>query len=428
MSIFTSLYTGASGLEAHGDAISVVGDDIANASTVGFKNERANFSNVIGGATLAGQNVGDGVRMSSTQTMFGQGSLETTGRNLDVAISGNGFFVVKGNYDGQQGAYYSRDGQFSLDDSGTLVNTEGMKVQGYTIDATGKMSTTPSDLVIGGASSPNPTTESTMSVNLDASSTTPVAAWNPATPAATSNYSTSTTVYDSLGAAHRVDVYFRQNATGQWDYHAMVDGGDLTGGTPGTPTEIASGNMTFNTDGSLQSVNALTSSANFLNAAPGQAITFNFGDPIAAGGTGLAGTTQYASASTVNATSQDGYAAGSLSNVTVGSDGTITGTFSNGESRSIARLALATFASTDGLQRQGDQLFSQTQTSGQALVDAAGVGGRGSTTSGALEQSNVDLSSELVTLIAYQRAFSANSKTVQTADQMLQEIDNLKQG
>ena len=427
MSIFTSLYTGASGLEAHGDAISVVGDDISNASTVGYKDEEAQFSNVIGGATLSGQNVGDGVRMSGTQTEFGQGSLETTGRNLDVAISGNGFFVVNGNYNGEQGSYYTRDGSFSLNDSGTLVNEEGMAVQGYTIDPTGKMSTTPSDLTIGGASPPNATTEVTMGVNLDSTSTTPTAPFDPTNPAATSNYSTSTEVYDSLGDAHRVDVYYVDNGNGQWDYHALVDGGDLTGGTPGTPTQIASGNMTFNTDGSLQSVNALTSSANFLNATPNQAITFNMGDPIAAGGTGLAGTTQYASASTVNAVNQDGYAAGSLSNVTIGDDGTVTGTFSNGESRSIARLALATFASQDNLQRQGDQLFSQSQTSGQALVDAAGVGGRGSTTSGALEQSNVDLSSELVTLIAYQRAFSANSKTVQTADQMLQEVDNLKQ-
>lgn len=428
MSIFTSLYTGASGLEAHGDAISVVGDDIANASTVGYKNERADFSNVIGGTIVNGQNVGDGVRMSSVQTMFGQGSLENTGRNLDVAISGNGFFVVKGNYDGQQGAYYSRDGQFTINDTGTLVNSEGMNVQGYTIDPSGKMSTTPGDLVIGGASAPNATTVATMAVNLDSGSTTPTLPWNPANPAGTSNYSTSTQVYDSLGQAHRVDVYYRDNGGGQWDYHAMVDGGELTGGTAGTPTEIASGTMQFNTDGSLQSVNALTSSANFLNATPNQAITFNMGDPIATGGTGLAGTTQYASPSTVNAVNQDGYAAGSLSNVTIGDDGTVTGTFSNGESRSIARLALATFASSDGLQRQGDQLFSATQNSGQALVDAVGVGGRGSTTSGALEQSNVDLSSELVTLIAYQRAFSANSKTVQTADQMLQEIDNLKQG
>ncbi|HEX4461088.1 MAG TPA: flagellar hook protein FlgE [Polyangia bacterium] len=427
MSIFTTLYTGASGLEAHGDAISVVGDDISNASTVGYKDEEAQFANVIGGATLAGQNVGDGVRMSGTQTEFGQGSLETTGRNLDVAISGNGFFVVNGNYNGQQGSYYTRDGSFSLNDSGTLVNEEGMAVQGYTIDPTGKMSTTPSDLVIGGASPPNATTEVTMGINLDSTSTTPTTPWDPANPAATSNYSTSTEVYDSLGDPHRVDVYYVDNGGGQWDYHAMVDGGDVTGGTAGVPTEIASGNMTFNTDGSLQTVNALTSSANFLNATPNQAITFNMGDPISAGGTGLAGTTQYASASTVNAVNQDGYAAGSLSNVTIGDDGTVTGTFSNGESRSIARLAMATFASQDNLQREGDQLFSQSQTSGQALVDAAGVGGRGSTTSGALEQSNVDLSSELVTLIAYQRAFSANSKTVQTADQMLQEVDNLKQ-
>jgi flagellar hook protein FlgE len=427
MTLFTTLYTGASGLAAHGDAISVVGDDIANASTIGFKESRAEFADVIGGTAANGQNTGDGVRMAGTQTLFGQGQLQSTGRNLDLAVNGNGFFVVAGNYGGQQGSYYTRDGRIALDNTGTLVNSEGLALQGYTIDPTGKMSQSTGNLQLGGQSAPNATTTATMAVNLD-SGATPPAAWSAANPAGTSNYSTSTTVYDSLGASHRVDVYFRDQGAGVWEWHAMVDGGELTGGTPGTPTEIAGGTMTYTASGALQSVTTTASSASFINAKPNQAITFNFGDPIASGGTGLVGSTQFAGGSSVKSVSQDGYGAGTLSDVSIDGDGTVTGKFSNGQSRAIARLALANFSSENGLQRIGDQLFAATQASGQALVDAAGTGGRGSISSGSLEGSNVDLSSELVTLIAYQRAFSANSKTVQSADQMLQEIDQLKQG
>jgi flagellar hook protein FlgE len=425
MSIFTSLYTGWSGLDAHGEAISVVGDDIANASTIGFKESRAQFSDVIGGTAANGQKMGNGVRMSGTETLFGQGSLQNTGRSLDLAISGNGFFVVHGNHGGQSGDYYSRDGRFSLDKSGTVINSEGLALQGYAIDATGKMSTTQADLKIGGESPASPTTSATMGVNLDSASVTP-AAFSAANPAGTSNYSTSTTVYDSLGASHRVDVYFRNQGGGNWEYHAMVDGGELTGGTAGVPTEIAGGTLNYNTNGALNSVTPGASSASFLNATANQAITFNFGDPIAAGGTGLAGSTQFSEPSSVKSSTQDGYAAGNLTDVAIGDDGTITGKFSNGQSRPVARLALATFAAEEGLQRAGGQLFAATPKSGAALVDAAGVGNRGAISSGALEESNVDLSAELVTLIAYQRAFSANSKTIQTADEMLQEINTLK--
>jgi flagellar hook protein FlgE len=425
MSIFTSLYTGWSGLDAHGEAISVVGDDIANASTIGFKESRAQFSDVIGGTAANGQKMGNGVRMSGTETLFGQGSLQNTGRSLDLAISGNGFFVVHGNHNGQTSDYYSRDGRFALNKDGTLVNSEGLALQGYTIDAAGKMSTTPADLQIGGEAPASATTSATMGVNLDSGSTV-LPAFNPANPTATSNYATSTTVYDSLGAAHRVDVYFRNQGGGNWEYHAMVDGGELTGGTAGTPTEIAGGTMSYTSNGALNSVTPSAGTASFLNATPNQAIAFNFGDPIATGGTGLAGSTQFASPSSVKSSTQDGYAAGNLTDVSIGDDGTITGKFSNGQSRPVARVALATFAADEGLQKVGGQMFAASPKSGAALVDAAGVGNRGSISSGALEESNVDLSSELVTLIAYQRAFSANSKTIQTADEMLQEIDSLK--
>lgn len=341
MSIFTTLYTGTSGLQAHGDAIDVVGDNIANVSTVGFKESRANFSDVIGGTFANGQSVGQGVRMNGTETLFGQGSMQSTGRALDLGINGNGFFVVAGKFDGVQGQFYSRDGRIALDNTGTLVNAEGLKLQGYTIDATGKMSASPGDLQIGGQSAPNATTKASMQVNVDSTSPVPPP-WNAANPSGTSSYSTSMTVYDSLGNAHRADVYFRNAGGGSVEWHAMVDGGELTGGTAGTPTEIGTGTLTFDTSGNLTGGATGTATASFTGAKPGQAITFDF-----------TGSTAYAAGSTVNSVNQDGYGAGNLTDVAVADDGTITGKFSNGQSRDIARVALASFASDEGLHRVG---------------------------------------------------------------------------
>src|SRR5215475_5640278 len=189
MSISTTLFTGASGLEAHSDAISVVGDNIANASTVGFKSSRASFEDALGGAAANGQRLGGGVRMGGPETLFGQGTLQSTGNNLDFAIRGNGFFAVSGDHNGMSSTYYTRDGRFQLDNTGTVVNSDGLKLQGYTIDPTGKMSTPPAVF--------DPTSA--------------------ATATSTSNYQTSMTAYDSLGNAHRVDLYFRNNGGGQWD-------------------------------------------------------------------------------------------------------------------------------------------------------------------------------------------------------------------
>ena len=427
MSILTSLYTGASGLGAHGDAIGVVGDNIANASTVGFRASRASFADVLGGSAPSTQRFGSGVRMTGPQTQFVQGSLQQTGNSLDLAIRGNGFFAVSGNHQGVTNTYYTRDGRFGKNADGLLVNGEGMRLQGYTIDPTGQLASAPGDIVLSGQTSPpNPSTGVTMAVNLD-SDATPPAAWAPATPSTTSSFSTSTTVYDSLGAAHRVDLYFRNNAAGDWEWHAMVDSGDL-GAAPGTPTEIGAGQLGFTPAGALDTEIITTApSVSFANATPNQAITFDFGDSITTdGGTGLAGSTQFAGDSEVNAVDQDGYGAGTLQDVSIAQDGTITGQFSNGDSRAVARVALAHFAADSGLRRAGAQLFEATSESGQPALGLAATGGTGYIASESLETSNVELGQELVTLIAYQRAFQANARTVTTADEMLSEISNLK--
>jgi flagellar hook protein FlgE len=425
VSIWNNLYIGISGLNAQGEAISIVGDNIANVSTVGFKASRAGFSDVIGG--LSGSTrMGAGVRMENSQLLFEQGVLQQTDGMLDLAINGRGFFVVNGNHDGLTGTYYTRDGRFGMDQSGYVVNQEGLRLQGYLVDAAGEQGVQVGDLQLGALQSqPLPTANVSIALNLDSSETAPVA-WDPADPVSTSNFATSNTVYDSLGNAHRVDMYFRTNGDGTWEWHAMVDGGELTGGQAGVPTEIASGALSFTTSGQLDTETLNNSSADFLGATPGQAIAFDFGDALADGGTGLAGTTQFAGPSSVNSTTQDGFGFGSLVDFVVSENGTIEGLFSNGQRRAVARVALANFAGEDGLQRAGGQLFRETSASGQPLVDAAATGGRGSLSGGALESSNVDLTNELVTLIAYQRAFQANVKTVQTADEMLSEIANLK--
>ena len=430
MSLLNSLFTGASGMTAHGGAISVVGDNIANVSTIGFKRERAGFADVLGGS-LGGQRLGAGVRLGSVDTQWEQGSMQQTGGALDVAIRGQGLFVVSGQHDGQTGQYYTRDGRFSLDKTGYLVDPRGLNVQGYTIDAAGVMATSPSDLQLTGiTSAPAATTAANVSLRLDAAAqTTPLPAWNPANPTATSNYATSVTVYDSLGAPHKVDLYLRAQGggTGGWEWHAMVDGGELTGGTAGTPTEIATGTMTFDTSGALLTETPGATSANFVNAAPAQAIAFDFGDAITTdGGTGRAGTTQPDGANSVVALDIDGHGAGQLTDIHIADDGTIEGAFDNGDTRALGRLALATFTDEQGLRRAGDSLFTETSASGQPLIDAAAVGGRGSVSAGALEGSNVELGDELVTMIAYQRAFQANVKTVTTADEMLAEVAQIK--
>lgn len=424
MSITNSLYIGISGLMAHGDAISVVGDNIANASTVGYKRNRASFSDLLGGE-LGAQRLGGGVRLGGTQTMYEQGSITQTGNNMDLAISGGGMFVVKGNHGGHDGQYYTRDGRFQLDNKGYVVDQHGMRLQGYAV-TNGQRSTSVGDLALGAHQSPPvPTTKAGMTLNLDANAVAP-AAWDPANPNTTSNYATSTTVYDSLGAAHHVDTYFRSTGGGQWEWHAMVDGGELTGGTAGTPTEIGSGTMTFDASGKLAAQTTIASSASFLNAQPNQAIAFNFGDDLASGGTGLAGTTSFAGASSVSGVDVDGHGSGNLVDLSISDDGKITGIYDNGDKLDIAQIGLATFASQEGLERVGDGMMSATAASGQALIDIAGTGARGSLVSGALEASNVDLGTELVTLIAYQRAFQANAKTVTTADEMMNDINNLK--
>lgn len=427
MSILSSMYAAAAGLGAHGNAIGVVSDNIANVDTIGFKASRGRFEDVLGSTVASGllANVpGQGSRLAGVDAMFRQGALLSTGVATDLAIEGNGFFMVRGDFQGVDGSFFTRDGQFHLDANGHLVNPHGLDVQGYLADAQGNLGAALTDVIIPPTANvpPRATTRTDIAVNLDAASVIPPA-FDPLNPSTTSNFSSSVTVYDSLGAAHNVDVYFRQAAPGSWEWHALVDGGELTGGTAGVATEIANGTLTYTTDGRLDTEAIGASTADFIGATPGQVITFDFGDAITTdGGTGMLGSTAYAAPSTLTALTQDGYASGSLAGITVAEDGRVTGAFTNGERRLLGQVALATFRNQNGLLRAGAGMYVSSDASGQALVGSAGSGGRGNISAGSLEQSTVDLAQEFVNLIAYQRGFQANSKAVRTADDMLSEL------
>jgi flagellar hook protein FlgE len=432
MSLLTSLYTGATGLDASSTELEVVGDNIANANTIGFKKSRADFAdalsqNLIGATPSGGGQVGLGVNVLVVQKIMTQGSLSNTGVATDLAIDGQGFFVVKGSHGGVNSSFYTRNGTFSIDKSGFFTNQEGLRVQGYAADATGAITNSAlGDLQIGNASTaPLATTTITMRANLASDAVTPAAAWDPANPAATSNFSTSITVYDTLGAAHQVDVYFTKTAAGAWDYHALTDGAGVTGGTAGTPVEIATGTLTYDTQGRLTAQTG-TSNFNPLGAVGPQALALNFGTPTGGGGTGLDGVTQFASPSATSFLDQNGYTSGQLSGVSINTKGEVMGAFTNGQSRVLGQVALANFEAPDQLNRVGGNLYAEVPASGPATVGAPGTADRGAIVAGALEQSNVDLSAEFIRMIAAQRQFQANAKTLTTSDSLLQELMNIK--
>ncbi len=429
MSLMTSMNSGVSGLDASSTDLTVIGDNIANANTVGFKEGRADFEAALSQSALAGATggqVGLGTSVQAVQKMMTQGALSSTGNATDLAIDGSGFFVVKGTNSGVSGQYYTRDGQFTFDSNGYLTNIDGLRVQGYLADSEGAVQPALGDLQIGNlTAAPQPTANITVKANLESDATAITATFDPADKT-TFNFSSSTTVYDSLGKDHQVDLYFVKTGDGTWTYHALTDGGGLSGGTAGTPVEIGSGDLTFDTSGKLASVANQTSSFNPLNAVGPQALNFNLGTPTASGGTGVDGITQFASASTVTYVNQDGYSSGTLSSLKVDTTGDVTGTFSNGRSRVVGRVAVASFSSPDKLSRTGGNLFQEVPESGQPAIGNPSEGGRGSLVAGSLEQSNVDLATEFTNMITAQRNYEANSKTITTADQLLSELIAIK--
>jgi len=442
MSLGNALNSSVSGLDAMSRAISVVGDNIANVNTPGFKERRAEFGDVLGQSITTGggfSQTGAGVKTSRVSTIYSQGTFESTGRPTDLAIEGRGFFVV----DDTTGARaYTRAGIFGFDNNGFLSTPDGARVQGYEINSsTGTVSGTLGDISINTTVSPPQQTSSyQLSLNLDANSTPVAAAFDWSNPDGTSTFRTAATVYDSLGNPHTVTTFFRNTTTAnEWTYHVGIDSADTTT-PPATPgdlfVEVGNGTLTFDAAGLLVGVNAGGapladgSQSHSLTlpfsggADPTQAMGLNFG-PFAGGGSGDA-TTQFGGAdSAVNSFTQDGFGPGNLQGIQIGLDGVITGQYSNGANLDIAQIVLATFPNTEGLVAVGSNRLIESNASGQPLFGGAQSGTMGSVRSSTIEQSNVDLATQFVKMIVHQRAFQANTRTVSVANELMSNLVGL---
>lgn len=428
MGVVSSMATSISGLETNGQALAVISDNIVNAQTVGFKASRAEFGNILAqdigiGGGGSGQ-IGRGAHMSGVTNLLTQGPVTRTDRGTDLAISGNGFFVVKSDALGQT---YTRDGSFRFDKEGWLVNLSGHRVQAYEATPTGQITGKLSDVRVPyNTIAARATNKIDLHVNLDARlpKSLPL---NPLKPEETAQFTTGLQVFDSVGNAQALTMYFNKTDDSTWEWHAMTDGANLSGGTAGVPSDVMSGTILFDANGRLLNETQQIVNSNFANGAiPDQNLFVSFGDSIDGGGTGEKGTTQYGSKSAAFRNVQDGWSAGVLADVGIDADGTITGVYTNGQNRLLGQVAISRFEATERLSKLGENQFRESVESGQPLIGKANTNGRGIIMTKSLEQSNVDLAKEFVEMIKAQRGFQASAKGVTTANEMLDEIINIK--
>ena len=400
---------GLSGLNAAAKNLDVIGNNVANASTVGFKGAQAQFADIYASTVGGGNQVGIGARVATVAQQFTQGNITTTNNSLDMAVSGNGFFRLSDN----GSITYSRNGQFQMDKGGYIVSSQGYRLTGFLPNALGVIvATAPADLQISTADLlPNATTAVAAGLNLDSRS-----AIIPAVPAfdpnngATFNNSTSMTVFDSLGSSHVASLYFAKTATNAWDTYLTVDGVN----TQAANAPLTA--MTFGTNGVLTAPAAPVTSAAFTPAgAAAQTLSINF-----------ASTSQFGGIFGVNSLTQDGYTSGRLTGFATGADGMVTGRYSNGQTKTLGQVVLSNFSNPQGLQPLGGNNWAETSTSGTPLTGAPGSSSLGVLQTSAVEDSNVDLTAELVNMITAQRVYQANAQTVKTQDQVLQTLVNLR--
>ncbi|BCQ24558.1 flagellar hook protein FlgE [Caballeronia sp. NK8] len=398
-----------SGLGAASSDLDVIGNNIANANTVGFKQGAAQFADMYANsmATAVSNQIGIGTRLSEVQQQFSQGTITTTNQALDVAINGNGFYQLSNN----GSVVYSRNGVFHLDDTGKIVNSSGLQLMGYAADSSGVVnsaSTVP--LTVPTANiAPTATKTITAAFNLNSQDSVKAAADFDPTNGNTYNASTSVDAYDSLGGTQKVSVYFTKSGTNSWEAFAGY-------GDPVT-SKTDLGPVTFDSSGNLTS---------------GKTFTFTIPDGASAtaGATqsltlDLSGTTQYGAKSGLTNLHQDGNSTGELTGFTVGTDGMLTGNYSNGETKALGQIAIANFNNQNGLQNLGGNVYAQTAASGAAQVSVPGSTNHGTLQGGAVENSNVDLTSELVNLITAQRNYQANAQTIKTQQTVDQTLINL---
>jgi flagellar hook protein FlgE len=427
MGILSSLYTGITGLQGQGEALSIYGDNIANANTVGFKTSRPEFQDVVAKSlkgALGGNQIGRGTRLAAVNPIFSQGSIVQTESATDLAITGDGFFVINGP-DGQS---FTRNGAFHFDKDGKLINADNFRVQGFQADDKGKVTSKMGDISVDRTVvDAKKTSDVKMYMNLDLRADKGLK-FDPEKPEQTAHFATGVTVYDTAGTAHVVTVYFNKEDDGKWRWHAMAKGEEVIGGQKDKMYEQATGTLTFNTEGRLQEQTIDKSSFQFNKGAlPDQYIKFDFGDDVKSGGQGLQ-ITQYGTNSEAYKTTQDGYTAGTLAGLTFNDDGMLAAVYTNGQNINVAQIALGKFENPEGLFKMGQNRFRESRLSGQATIGAPQAGGRGRVSSKTIESSTTDIANEFINLMTSQRNFQANSKVISTADEMMQEILNIKRG
>lgn len=426
MGILSSLYTGVSGLTAQGEALGVIGDNIANANTTGFKASRAEFQDISAKSLkgiLGGNQIGRGVKIGAVNPILVQGNVDATEKATDLAISGDGYFKVKGT----DGESYTRDGSFHFDREGYLVTNDNQRVQGFTTDEKGKIVNKVGDIKFPRALIPaKGSTELKLDLNLD-SRVDSTKKFDLKDPYATSHYSTGVEIFDSQGNKHLVSFFFNKVADRQWEYKGLVDGKEVTDGADGQLAEVVSGKLEFTVDGKLQKQEIVNSAFNFKGGAlQDQKIKISFGDDIETGGKGLDGTKQYGKGSDLISWIQDGSAAGTITGLSFNDEGILTAVYSSGAAQDLAQIAVAKFENPEALFKVGNNRLKESRDSGAAALGGPKAAGRGSISAKSLERSTVDLATEFVNMIQNQRGFQANAKTITTTDELLNEVIQLK--
>lgn len=426
MGILSSLYTGVSGMAAQGEALGVISDNIANANTIGFKASRAEFQDIISKnlkGILGGNQVGRGVKIGAVNPILTQGNVDATEKVTDLAVSGDGYFKVRGS----DGDSFTRDGSFHFDREGYLVTNDNQRVQGFQADEKGNILNKMADIKFPRALIPaKGTQEIKMDLNLD-SRMEATKKFDAKDPYSTSHYSTGVEMYDSQGNKHLLSMFFNKTADREWSFHGLVDGKEVTGGDEGVMSQVCSGKLKFTVDGKLESQELSDSAFNFKGGAlQDQKIKLNFGDDIASGGKGLDGTKQYGKNSDLISWNQDGAAAGTITSLSFNDEGNLTAVYSNGQATDLAQIALAKFENPEALFKVGNNRLKESRDSGGPSMGAPGSSGRGKLFAKSLERSTVDLATEFVNMIQNQRGFQANAKTITTTDELLNEVIQLK--
>lgn len=432
MSIFGALLTGVSGLQAQSQALNVASSNIANVDTVGYKASNTNFATVLA-STLGSVNSQANVQATTSQNVAQQGTLQAATSTTDLAVSGNGFFVTSASPTSTQSPYYTRAGNFSPDANGDLVNGQGYYLLGYPITTSGGTTTTSNTLqavnIANLSGTAEPTTSISLQANLQSSSTVDptYVAGDMAAGTVTPDFTRTIDVYDSEGGSQPLSVSFVETGPNTWAYEVSYEGNasNITSANP-----IATGTMTFNSDGTLANANSptLPATGNISVTIPwsassglaSQTINVNMGTVGASNGI-----TQFDSASALTGSTVNGALFGSLTGVTVGTDGIVTAQYSNGLSQNIYQVPLATFANPDGLTAVSGTAYQASTASGVATINAPNTDGTGLVESSQLEGSTVNIDTEFTNLITTQNAYSAAARIITTADQMMQTLNQI---